>query len=531
MIVFKVNKVKGIKFYILLLITICSSAYAQHDSLIYLRDLSFVNESEKNGFRSLGPQKEEHDLLNLLLTPYLQKEGYNIAMAEKKINECVATLKEKIKDKSEAKKIKIIHQYVHQQFFSVYKLSNSLSDVFQLGFYNCVSGSAVFSIVLTKLGIPYQLMEVPSHVFLIAYPKTEKIMVESTMPEKGSYQFSQSIIDQYITALYKSKQISKEEFESTSTIILFEKYYLASGAISLTELVGIQYNNFALYALDEQLIKESLGYIKKAYFLNPCARSKYLLKYILFNHLNGNTYSTEADINNLAILFRFYGIKESEVNLDMIKSEYSRMLNTQLFENSAIATCEEFHKNIVGTLSDSILRSELDFIYSYELARLGLINGSDYKTTTKHLEAAYAIKPKNANLHSFVLENFSNSIKKMNDVELLLETIQSFEKRFNFLDTNFLFNTVKANVYLELAYQNFYLSNVKKGDEFLSVCDKMTQQKEVKPDDEFVEKAYAEAASYYFKKGNYAKAKTYLKSGLVLAPNSFGLQQRLKLIP
>lgn len=504
---------------------------AHVDSLIFKGDLSFVNEMETEGFTNLGSSNEENNLLKILLTPYQKKEGYQVALAEKKIQESVIILAEKIKDKNEAKKIKIIHQYVHQNFFKVYKLNNSLTEVFEQGYYNCVSGSAIFALILSKLNIPYQIIEAPSHVFLLAYPKTEKILLESTLPEKGSYQFSNSIIERYIADLYKSKLISKEEFEGSSSNQLFEKYYFASGAINLQELVGIQYNNYALYALDEKLNKESLQYVKKAYYLNPCARSKHLLKYILFNNLNNNDYTTANDIDNLEILFRFYNLKDQEVSLDLVKNEYGRMLNTQLVENSAYQTCEVFHSKLLTIIEDSVLKNELNFIYAYELARLGLINGSDYKVTTKHLATAYKIKPKNANLQAFILENFVHTIQKMNDVELILETINTFEKQFNFLDSNFLFNTAKANLYLELAYQNFYLSNIQKGDEYLSYCDKLKRQKEVDPDAEYVEKAYAEAASYYFKKGNYNKAKTYLKNGLVLAPNSFGLQQRLKLIP
>jgi uncharacterized protein YqgQ len=356
-------------------------------------------------------------------------------------------------------------------------------------------------------------------------------MLESTLPEKGSYQFSNSIIERYIADLYKSKLISKEEFEGNSSTKLFEKFYFASGATSLQALVGIQYNNYALYAIDEQLNKEALQYIKKAYYLNPCARSKHLLKYILFNNLNMTNYSSAADIDNLEILFRFYNLKDKDVSIDLIKNEYGRMLNTQLVENSAYQTCQEFHEKLLSTLQDTVLKNELNFIYAYELARLGLINGNDYKTTTKYLATAYTIKPKNANLQAFILENFGHTIKKTNDVDFILETIDSFEKQFNFLDSNYLFNTAKANVYLELAYQNFYLYYIQKGDSYLNFCDKLIHQKGAEPDNEFVEKAYAEVASYYFKKGNYSKAKTYLKNGLLIAPNSFGLQQRLKLIP
>lgn len=44
---------------------------------------------------------------------------------------------------------------------------------------------------------------------------------------------------------------------------------------------------------------------------------------------------------------------------------------------------------------------------------------------------------------------------------------------------------------------------------------------------ELVERAYGQAAGVYYKKDNYAKAKQLVKAGLIYAPSSFGLQQRL----
>jgi hypothetical protein len=103
----------------------------------------------------------------------------------------------------------------------VYKLSNNFSEIFETGYYNCVSGSALFALILSKLEIPYQIIEAPTHVFLIAYPNTEKIVLESTIPDEGSHQFSKRIIERYIADLYKSKLISKEEFEGNHAVRLF----------------------------------------------------------------------------------------------------------------------------------------------------------------------------------------------------------------------------------------------------------------------------------------------------------------------
>ncbi len=103
-----------------------------------------------------------------------------------------------------------------------------------------------------------------------------------------------------------------------------------------------------------------------------------------------------------------------------------------------------------------------------------------------------------------------------------------FTLAYPFLSNNARFNTTKANCLLELGYQSMSTNNLVKGEKFLSdfemLCSKNTG---IEPTSVFVEKAYSVAASIYYKKGNYAKAKQFLKSGLIYAPQNFGLKLRL----
>ena len=55
----------------------------------------------------------------------------------------------------------------------------------------------------------------------------------------------------------------------------------------------------------------------------------------------------------------------------------------------------------------------------------------------------------------------------------------------------------------------------------------MNTKKETQPNDNYIEKAYSFAAGIYYKKGNVAKARQTLKSGLIYSPDNFGLKLRL----
>ena len=90
------------------------------------------------------------------------------------------------------------------------------------------------------------------------------------------------------------------------------------------------------------------------------------------------------------------------------------------------------------------------------------------------------------------------------------------------------FLDIRSRCLLDLAYQTFFLNDLLKGENYLHEFETFVKNnKSVQPTAELVERAYGQAAGVYYKKGNYAKAKQLVKTGLMYAPASFGLQQRL----
>ena len=71
-------------------------------------------------------------------------------------------------------------------------------------------------------------------------------------------------------------------------------------------------------------------------------------------------------------------------------------------------------------------------------------------------------------------------------------------------------------------------NNIIKGENYLKEFETlMNLKKDILVDDSFIEKAYSFAAGVYYKKGNLVKTKQTLKTGLIYAPDSFGLKIRL----
>jgi hypothetical protein len=499
--------------------------------IISLSDLTFSNDFEKETFYRFVSNSDSSIYFDLFFSS-LNNKSTDKSVAIEKISQAVAQLKIQIKDKSEVKKVKIVYEYIHKRFLKVYKLRNSFVDIFESGEYNCVSATALYAVVLAKLSIPFQIMETPQHVFLVAYPNSSRVLVESTDPTKGYYQFNTAFINKYITALNKSKLISNEEFQNSSTSDLFNKYFFSSKAISMTELAGIQYSNYALYHIDENNYVSASIEVKKAYFLFPGIRHKYLLKSIIANLIENKGYEENINVSNFLILIKYCNEKDSEIGSTNISNEFLKILQVYLSKNGKFKYVDSLYAETTKIIVDSVLRLDIGLFYHYEMARVGYLNAKDEDFIVNHLMQAYSLKSTDADLRALILGYFETRVQYYSDSKSLMALSENFLKKFDFLSQAIYFNTVKAHCFLDLAYQNFFMKNITKGEDCLKQFEDLANQmNQITAQPYYVEKAYAMAAGEYYKRGNYAKAKQFLKTGLKYAPGNFGLEQRLSQIP
>jgi len=520
------NKVYTIFIYLLFSLSCFSQGSI---SLIKIDDLTFHNQNEKHYFEKFNGAPDFKTLFGLLFNSFEKEKTGNLAEAIKKVEFHVAYLKKEVIGLSDVKKVKYVYKYIHKHFLKVYKLNNSFVDIFESGEYNCVSASALYALVFDQLEIPYQVREIPQHVYLLAYPNSSKIVVETTSPTKGYFQFNSSFMAAFAKKLVESKIITKQEYESTSADALFNKYYFSSTGINLIELAGLQYSNFAIYNLGKNEYKAALEEAKKAIFLFPGDRNKYLFEYTVAVSVDKLGYETIDNVNNLSILCRFHKPSDYEIKAEFIQNEFYKIINAQLIKNLNYELLEKSFNIIYAEISDSVLKNEIALAYYYEIARVGLLNSKNIEFEIENLSKAYSINIINANTRSLILGVYVKYIDKFSDSRSIIEKSDMFANTFDFLKTNDIFLSIKANCYLDLAYQSYYLGELAKGDKHIQDFENlMKSNTEIEAKELFIEKAYAQAAVEYYKKGNKAKAKQFLNNGIKYAPYSFGLMQRLK---
>ena len=161
---------------------IYTSLFANKDSLIVYSDLDSTSNLEENCFRKLANGRK----VNYLQFFISSDEGitkYQYQQWQKRFDYVTNQVKLKFNPKKKpAKNIKKIYKEVHDSYCQKYTMNTDFSDLFKDGSYNCVSGTAIYALIFEELDIPYSIKEVPTHVYLVAYPETENIYVEATDP-------------------------------------------------------------------------------------------------------------------------------------------------------------------------------------------------------------------------------------------------------------------------------------------------------------------------------------------------------------
>src|SRR5687768_9864989 len=188
---------KNILILLCLVLFISITCHAQ-ENLVNYSEITFTSELEKKILDDHFLNKQT-DLFKLFMASGSLLKETSVEDAKNRFFEHLAKINsEKLNVRKNEKKIKVIYDDLHSAFLAKYEMKNRFEEIFYNGYYNCVSASALYAIAFQHLNIPFSVKEKPTHVYLIAYPETERVMVETTTPATSfftmDHQFKQNFV-------------------------------------------------------------------------------------------------------------------------------------------------------------------------------------------------------------------------------------------------------------------------------------------------------------------------------------------------
>lgn len=500
---------------IILIYTCTNSIFSQTkvDSLIRFSDLRYDSDFEKAAM--INFVRHNKDTFNLFL-------AIDDKMTEDEANSHYKTYlklyddlnQKNINEKKLNTKIKVCYSTVHSLFLKKYNNNEYFPVVFQSGTYNCVSASMLYAMVFDKLKIPYKVMVSSDHVYLIANPGSNSIVIETTNPSFEKAIFTGEFKQQYVSYLRTSKMISEDDYKNKSIEEIFEEKYNEVKEATFNNLPGFQYYNEALTKLQLNDIDEALKLCQKAYFFFPDERVKQILNTALIMKIEKCNFDKVSDIDYLAQFSRF-----ENTDLDVIVNIFRNIIFHLLQYTDKENYCDSLYQRLIPQISDKKTLEEISFAYYMQM-------GYRYQNSDKvekYITKALKIKGNHNDANIIIANYLLRKLYSISNPQTLLDTIKQMETRYEALPTVInLTKDHKLTAYLKMAQELYGQKKITDGDKYLQDFESRCTQPitnnivlEIQ-----IGNTYQSASFYYNSIGNRSKAKSYIDRGLKYAPNS-----------
>jgi len=505
------NKQTLLILILFLKITFAASVHAQSDSLIRFSDLSFHSDFEKKAFEDFVLHKK--DTFNLFLAI---DENMNEKEARWRRDIYLSVLKDleekKIHTKKINQKIKFSYSNIHNRFLKKYNDDEYFPVIFQTGIYNCVTASMLYAMIFDYLDIPNKVKASSNHVYLIANPGSNSIVIETTNPSFERKIFTGEFKQQYVNYLKSSKLISESEYKNKSVEEIFEEKFKEVRDAEFNNLAGMQYYNKALTKLQNNESETALKLSQKAYYFYADYQVKTLLYTSLLFHIEKCNFDKVSDIDYLAQLSRF-----ENTDMKAIAAIFNNIIFNHLQYTDKEEFCDSLNTRLVTQLSDKKLIDEINFTYNLQMSYR--YQNSD--KVEKYVTRALDIKGNHHDTKIMMENHLQRKLYGISNSDILLDTISQLENRYDHELINPILLEHRLRAYLEKANDSFSKKKFSEGNKYLLEFEKSCEPP-VKSQmlTSMIENTYRTAAIYYFYKGDKSIAKTYLNRGLKYVPNS-----------
>lgn len=195
---------------------------------------------------------------NDLLTSYLSTTSLaNEALAEDRIAVLVEKLEAK-KIKSDRQFLRTLFNSTHRQLLKQYDQYSDFEEIFQNGKYDCLTATALYSVLLNKFDYTYSIIETNYHIFMIVKTEEGDVLLESTDPINGFEYIPEKIDDRIKT--YKENLVSNTSKDKNYYTFSFNLFH----EVNPEQLTGLLFFNQCVKAFNNQEWQKAIQLLKKA---------------------------------------------------------------------------------------------------------------------------------------------------------------------------------------------------------------------------------------------------------------------------
>jgi hypothetical protein len=153
-----------------------------------------------------------------------------------------------------------IFSKTHQRFLKNYADPSSFNDLLKNGDYNCLTGTALYALILEHLHFNYQVIETNHHIFLLVAAENSQVLFEATDPLTG-FESDQEAIEKRISSYRKiSPEASADQNKK-----IYQFSVSLYNSVNLDEILGLLHYNLSVQAYNKNDLMASVDQLEKAY--------------------------------------------------------------------------------------------------------------------------------------------------------------------------------------------------------------------------------------------------------------------------
>ncbi len=227
-----------------------------------------------------------------LLVRYLETDGSDQnESAGEKIESLIAKLEAK-GSKNDRQFLRNVFTTTHRQLLKDYRQYAGFGEIFDRGQYDCLTATALYSLILTRFGYKHTVVETNYHIFLLVETVDGQILMESTDPVEG-FEYQAERIKLRMNS-YSSSQNQGNQNPDRPHVF---------GEVSPEQLTGLLYYNQSVKALNNYQWEKAnrlLSLAKRFYYSPRISEMEEVLYRSIASELQRSNFEERALNNSVA---------------------------------------------------------------------------------------------------------------------------------------------------------------------------------------------------------------------------------------
>lgn len=415
-------------------------------------------------------------------------------------------------------------------YFKQYESNASFESLFKTGAYNDATASALYALFLGNFGLSYDILIEPRRIYPSVRDGSEQVALRTFDQSESGEKADERYMQEYLRFLVEMKLLNALELKTGSTKTLFYRYYLPKQErIRLLQLVGVLHYQQGLALYRRNNYQKALVELEEARRLYPAPRHDYARYACLYQLSAVASLDRMETLDPLFVLCRDYPTREVQ---QKILDYFSELATRAVAGPSAMENLTRYYDLFLQRLPAGKEPSrQIKKIYFLCKAQYHARQGNQSERVAACMDTIFRLDPADTTAQRFFASAIQQVLTRERDHLKGLPLLQSYKQRYPFLQTypyvcdmELCYRADRIRELFDVQNETDGLTELNEFERLLGNFGKTPRR------DSWVTTAYQSAAYFYFRKQNYAEARSMFGRALKFAPNDAFLQHQQELM-